>query len=286
MMDLMAGIMAMAPLDLAALGAVALIGLPHGALDGAIAIHLGFSRRMILFIRFLLLYVGMAGLVIAAWIVAPALCLLGFLVISMIHFGAGDARHGSGWVRGAEVLAHGGLVVAGISQMHRDDTDVIFAYLTGGDTTLVWQGLDMLTVIVGVSLVVCLAQALWHRRWRGTALELGVLAVLFALTPPLVGFAVYFCCVHSARHVAAIMSGLRQHMSANAMLLQTLVFTVASWLAGAAAIWWFADMADPQPVILRVVFIGLAALTVPHMILVDGFYRRATRTLKRQFVSR
>jgi Brp/Blh family beta-carotene 15,15'-monooxygenase len=286
MMDLMAGIMAMAPLDLAALGAVVLIGLPHGALDGAIAIHLGFSRRMILFIRFLLLYVGMAGLVIAAWIVAPALCLLGFLVISMIHFGAGDARHGSGWVRGAEVLAHGGLVVAGISQMHRSESDVIFAYLTGGDTMLVWQGLDMLTVIVGVSIVVCLAQALWHRRWRGTALELGVLAVLFALTPPLVGFAVYFCCVHSARHVAAIMSGLRQHMSANAMLLQTLVFTVASWLAGAAAIWWFADMADPQPVILRVVFIGLAALTVPHMILVDGFYRRATRTLKRQFVSR
>lgn len=286
MMDLMAGIMAMAPLDLAALGAVVLIGLPHGALDGAIAIHLGFSRRMILFIRFLLLYVGMAGLVIAAWIVAPALCLLGFLVISMIHFGAGDARHGSGWVRGAEVLAHGGLVVAGISQMHRSESDVIFAYLTGGDTMLVWQGLDMLTVIVGVSLVICLAQALWHRRWRGTALELGVLAVLFALTPPLVGFAVYFCCVHSARHVAAIMSGLRQHMSANAMLLQTLVFTVASWLAGAAAIWWFADMADPQPVILRVVFIGLAALTVPHMILVDGFYRRATRTLKRQFVSR
>jgi len=286
MMDLMAGIMAMAPLDLAALGAVVLIGLPHGALDGAIAIHLGFSRRMILFIRFLLLYVGMAGLVIAAWIVAPALCLLGFLVISMIHFGAGDARHGSGWVRGAEMLAHGGLVVAGISQMHRSESDVIFAYLTGGDTMLVWQGLDMLTVIVGVSLVVCLAQALWHRRWRGTALELGVLAVLFALTPPLVGFAVYFCCVHSARHVAAIMSGLRQHMSANAMLLQTLVFTVASWLAGAAAIWWFADMADPQPVILRVVFIGLAALTVPHMILVDGFYRRATRTLKRQFVSR
>ena len=285
-MDMMTGIMAMAPLDLAALAAVVLIGLPHGALDGAIAIHLGFSRRVILFIRFLLLYIGMAGLVIAAWIVAPALCLLGFLVISMIHFGAGDARHGSGWVRGAEVLAHGGLVVAGISQMHRGETDVIFAYLTGGDTMLVWQGLDMLTVIVGASLVVCLAQALWHRRWRGTALELGVLAVLFALTPPLVGFAVYFCCVHSARHVATIMSSLRQHMSANAMLLQALVFTVASWLVGAAAIWWFADITDPQPVILRVVFIGLAALTVPHMILVDGFYRRATRTLKRQFVSR
>ena len=285
-MEIMAGIMAMAPLDLAALAAVVLIGLPHGALDGAIAIHLGFSRKVLLFIRFLLLYVGMAGLVIAAWIMAPAACLLGFLVISMIHFGAGDARHGTGWVRGAEVMAHGGLVVAGISQMHRPQVDVIFAYLTGGDTRLVWQGLDILTVIVGASLVVCLAQALWYRRWRGTAIELGALAILFAMTPPLVGFAVYFCCVHSARHVASIMSSLRQHMSASTMLLQAAIFTVASWLAGAAAIWWLADMADPQPVILRVIFIGLAALTVPHMILVDGFYRHTTRSLKRRFISR
>jgi Brp/Blh family beta-carotene 15,15'-monooxygenase len=286
MMDLLAGIMMMAPLDFVALAAVVLIGLPHGALDGAIAIHLGFSRSILIFIRFLLLYVAMAGLVIVAWVLAPALCLLGFLVISMIHFGAGDARHGTGWVRSAEVLAHGGLVVAGISQMHRPEVDVIFAYLTGGDTTLVWQGLDMLTVIVGVSLVICLGQALWYRRWRGTALELGALAVLFALTPPLVGFAVYFCCVHSARHVTSIMTSLRQHMSAAALVTQASIFTIASWLAGAAAVWWFANMADPQPVILRVVFIGLAALTVPHMILVDGFYRRTTRSMKRQFMSR
>ena len=285
-MEIMTGITTMAPLDLAALAAVVVIGLPHGALDGAIAMHLGFSRRALLFIRFLLLYVGMAGLVIAAWIMAPAVCLLAFLVISMIHFGVGDARHGTGWVRGAEAVAHGGLVVAGISQMHRPEVDVIFAYLTGGDTGLVWQGLDILTVFVGASLVICLAQALWYQRWRMTALELGALAVLFAMTPPLVGFAVYFCCVHSARHVASIMSSLRQHMSAAGLLVQALIFTGASWCAGAAAIWWLADMDDPQPVILRVVFIGLAALTVPHMILVDGFYRRTTRTLRRQFISR
>ena len=61
MMDLMAGIMVMAPLDLVALAAVVLIGLPHGALDGAIAMHLGFSRSILIFIRFLLLYVAMAG---------------------------------------------------------------------------------------------------------------------------------------------------------------------------------------------------------------------------------
>ena len=285
-MEMMTSIGMMAPLDLAALAAVVLIGLPHGALDGAIAIHLGFTRKLLHFMRFLALYIAMAGLVVGAWLLAPTLCLFVFLVISMLHFGAGDARHGTGWLRSAEVIAHGGLVIVGISQMHHDKVDVIFGYLTGGDTTLLWQGMDVLTAIVGLTIIVCLSQALWHRRWRGTAVELGGLAVLFALAPPLVGFAVYFCCVHSARHVYGIVGSLRRDISRMRMVNQAAAFTLASWAAGGLAIWWFADMANPEPVVLRVVFIGLAALTVPHMILVDGFFRRSSRTLKRQFISR
>ena len=192
-MEMMTSIAAMAPLDLAALAAIVLIGLPHGALDGAIAIHLGFTRKILHLMRFLALYIAMAGLVVGAWLLAPTVCLLGFLIISMLHFGAGDARHVTGWLRSAEILAHGGLVIVGISQIHHDKVDVIFGYLTGRDTALLWQCIDVLTVIVGMAVVVCLAQALWHRRWRGTAVELGALSVLFALTPPLVGFAVYFC---------------------------------------------------------------------------------------------
>ena len=49
-MEMMTSIAAMAPLDLAALAAIVLIGLPHGALDGAIAIHLGFTRLSLIHI--------------------------------------------------------------------------------------------------------------------------------------------------------------------------------------------------------------------------------------------
>ena len=153
-MEMMTSIAAMAPLDLAALAAIVLIGLPHGALDGAIAIHLGLTRKISHFIRFLVLYIAMAGLVVGAWMLAPTGCLLGFLIISMLHFGAGDARHGTGWLRSAEILAHGGLVIVGISQMHHDGVDVIFGYLTGRDTALLWQGIDVLTVIVGMAVIV------------------------------------------------------------------------------------------------------------------------------------
>ena len=140
-MDMVAAMLTMTSLDLVALAAVVLIGLPHGALDGAIAMHLGYANKILNFISFIVLYVLMAGLVVALWIVMPAPCLLAFLIISMIHFGSGDARHGTGWMRGAEIMAHGGLVVAGISQMHRTKVDVVFGYLVGGDTTPLAPGM-------------------------------------------------------------------------------------------------------------------------------------------------
>ena len=247
-MDMVAGMLTMTSLDLVALAAVVLIGLPHGALDGAIAMHLGYANKILNFISFIVLYVVMAGLVVALWIVMPAPCLLAFLIISMIHFGSGDARHGTGWMRGAEIMAHGGLVVAGISQMHRTEVDVVFGYLVGSDTGFVWRGLDVLTVFVGLALIVCIGQALWFRKWRWTAVELALLAALFAVAPPLVGFAVYFCCVHSARHISGILGALCREMSRLAMINQAAAFTLASWVAGGLAIWWFADIGDPQPV--------------------------------------
>ena len=285
-MEMMTAIGAMPPVDLLALAAVVVIGLPHGALDGAIAMHLGFSRKPMIFMRFLLLYIAMAGLVVGVWMLAPTISLMLFLLISMLHFGAGDARHGTGWLRTVEIIAHGGLVIVGISQLHHPEVDVIFGYLTGADTALVWQALDVMTVIVGLATVICIGQGLWYRRWRSTALELVALSVLFAMTPPLVGFAVYFCLVHSARHVAGIIGSLRREMSRVALVNQAAILTVASWAVGGLALWWFADQADPEPMLMRVIFIGLAALTVPHMILVDGIYRRTTPTLKRQFISR
>ena len=285
-MELMTAIGAMPAVDLAALAAVAVIGLPHGALDGAIAMHLGLGRNPLIFLRFLLLYIGMAGLVIVAWMMAPTACLLAFLFISMLHFGAGDARHGTGWLRSIEVVAHGGLVVVGISQLHRPEVDIIFGYLTGADTMPVWNILDIMTAVVGVAVAICIIQGLWHRRWRITALELVALGVLFAMTPPLVGFAVYFCLVHSARHVAGVLGSLRRDMSRAALINQATLLTVASWVAGGLALWWFGDQTNPEPMLMRVVFIGLAALTVPHMILVDGIYRRTTPSLKREFISR
>ena len=50
--------------SLVALAFVVLIGLPHGAFDGAIARHLGYSRTLGGLIKFITVYLGLAVAVV------------------------------------------------------------------------------------------------------------------------------------------------------------------------------------------------------------------------------
>ena len=259
--------------NLLALGGVVLIGLPHGAFDGAIAACLGQANRPVTMIRFIILYVALAGLVVGLWLVFPVASLVGFLGISIVHFGLGDARAGTGWFRYVQAVAHGGVVVAGISQSHRLEVDVIFGYLIGDDAAPVWMAIDVASVMIAVALAIYAWRAFWDARWRFGFLEVGLLILLFAAVPPLVGFALYFCCVHSARHLWSVWTAVKVEFPRHMPFTGAMAFTLASWGAGVAAFWWCASFMMVESALLRVVFIGLAALTVPHMILVDGFFR-------------
>ena len=78
-------------LNLIALLGVVFIGLPHGAMDGALAAHFGWLNRPSKAVLFLLSYIGLALLVVGSWMVAPVLIFVGFLGISLLHFGRGDS---------------------------------------------------------------------------------------------------------------------------------------------------------------------------------------------------
>ena len=51
--------------SLVALAFVVVIGLPHGAFDGAIARHLGYARTLVGLIKFITVYLGLAAAVVA-----------------------------------------------------------------------------------------------------------------------------------------------------------------------------------------------------------------------------
>ncbi len=270
MMELIGALIDLGAWNLIGLAGIVLIGLPHGALDGAVAMHLGIVQRFADLARFMVVYIALAALVVVTWTVAPSISLILFLTISMLHFGAGDVKNGKGSLGFTEALAHGGLAIVGISQFHRSEVNEIFAYLTYQDTAAVWLAVDILTVGVIVAIITCVFQASKNPKWATTILELLLLGIVYALAPPLLGFAIYFCCVHSARHFRKIYATIKETVASGNIKNQAILFTVISWIAAGIAFWMFADFADPGPTILRITFIGLAALTVPHMILIDG----------------
>ena len=255
---------------------VVLIGLPHGAFDGAIANHLGAGRSFAAAAKFIASYCAAAGLVITIWTMFPAVSLALFLIISMIHFGRGDASAKSGLVFMTQVLLHGGLPIFGIIYFQQSSVIPLFDALTNGASDLAILISKIMFPVLGLMAGLYGLMAFRDASLRARFAEFFLLAVVFAFLPPLVSFALYFCIIHTGRHMRRIWHVLASASSPKGLYQQAVGFTLASWLVGGAAFLWL-ETGNLDAALLQVVFIGLAALTVPHMILVDGFFAKEQR---------
>jgi len=256
-------------LNLIGLLAVVFIGLPHGAMDGALAIHLGWMNRPIKAATFLLTYIGLAALVVGMWLAVPTIGFLVFLSISLFHFGRGDIVPRTKDHQLTEVVMRGGLVLAGISLFHRTEVDAIFEVLIGSNTAVVWSFLQAIGVLTLILIPLVLFSKSPQERKAASIEVIGLLA-LFAIAPPLLGFAFYFCGIHSVRHFRHMGVMLQSTLQRFQVTRTTVIFSLLTWAVGLFAVANQSSSIGLEPALLQVIFIGLAALTVPHMILVDG----------------
>ena len=264
------------PVSFIALAAIVLIGLPHGAFDGAVGLALGYGKNFKSMAAFILIYIGIAASVVVFWINFPNAALLLFLAISIWHFGIGDSQQGERLQRFVQALAHGGLVVIGISILHTSEVDLIFAQLVNGETEFLWRFINVGAVAFTLIWAAYLFLAWQKPKLRSRFAELIGLAVVYYVLPPLAAFSLYFCAVHSARHLRYTWGRLRLLSYSPRLLIPlALFFTFASWGAAILMFWLMPTTETIRGPIVQIIFIGLAALTVPHMLLVDGLFRRA-----------
>ena len=116
--------------------------------------------------------------------------------------------------------------------------------------------------------------ALRHRAHE--SIEILLATVLALATEPLVFFLLYFCALHSFRHLKAGFHGERDGGRLTAWVV--LVYTLVPILVVGVALVWLGPAGALSSQILQVVFIGLAGLTGPHMIVVTH-ENRHRRTL-------
>ena len=263
--------------------AVVIFGLPHGALDLALVQGASRGSRTAL-LGAAILYLIASALVLLVWMSAPVAALFAFLAIAVIHFGLGDTEELHGARRAVEVVARGGFAVIAPLVFHPQTTRDLFALLVGPASA---SQLDAALAIVATPAtwlwIACLVVALAWRTiqrapgWISAVLELLLTTAIFAVFHPLAAFLLYFCFVHSVRHIADLGAARFPDSAARArrwLLLESLPFTAATVVLGMVAWFVFAGSVTFDEAMMRLVFWGLSALTVPHMILTAWWHGR------------
>ena len=249
-----------------ALGAVVVLGVPHGALDveiGRTLLRPSFPRWW--FPLFALPYLLLVGLVLLAWRVVPEATLATFLLASAWHFGTEDTG-GSG----LPALAWGGLPVAVPVLLQPDATARILSVASGAP----FEAVPFWLLTCSLAWLILLVLAVSRMPARAVA-RFAALFLAFAALPPLSAFALYFVGVHAPAHVAALVRHpsraprVRNAAAAWRLAAPTTLLTIA---IGAAT--WPVHSGSIAERLLAVTLQLLAALTLPHMVLNAWLDRR------------
>lgn len=249
---------------------ILLLGVPHGALDTVFAEELHGVHGWCGWSLFALAYLSLSLLVLLAWQYAPQLFLAGFLLLSVLHF-SGDLTPGAGFMAR---LLYGGTTIVLPALLHESEMARLFAFLVAPQAAAALAG--FLHDISWLWLLATILAAAWRTRThRLTGFEMAAAVILALLAPPLLAFTVFFCTMHSARHIvrtwhhAGAGPAARLGRAALLPLLGTLI------LGGAAA---YSLRVQPiEAGMMQLVFVGLATLTVPHMALVEQVRWRGWR---------
>lgn len=237
------------------------LGVPHGALDPIFAVTHKKIKTKTEWVIFLSGYLLLSAAVVGFWKIAPQFFLLVFLGLSIFHF-SGDL---TGNATLAERLFYGGSVIVLPALIHQAELLRIFSILSGSTESLFIVKILELTVWPWLICLLVVAIKCFQKD-RQRALEMLSVALLMVSTEPLLGFTVFFCAMHSARHILRTQHYAQvapKHMAkiAAGPMVAVLVIGLVLWRVRPEIVF--------EESLLQIIFVGLAALTVPHMLLVE-----------------
>ncbi len=251
---------------------ILIFGLPHGAFDVSVGMCLGIYNNNKNKLIFISLYSIFSLIVIVLWYFFPQPILIIFLLTSIFHFGLGDFQWENNFCSYINGYINGGIVVFGISFMNSSEVNTIYSILVGQNVEMVWMFLK-----IGF-LFWCLLFPI-NLYLNKTKIDRRCIFLWFLLFnviyffPPLLAFAIYFCFIHSFNHIKRILPILKKKLLNELIFKYFLSFTFLSWLIGLVVLLFLLQINSFDSSILQLTFVGLAALTFPHMVLVDIIFR-------------
>jgi Brp/Blh family beta-carotene 15,15'-monooxygenase len=258
-----------------------LLGVPHGAAD-----HITVARAenrqpsgRETTATAVLYALGVVVALLCLW-VSPSVALTVALALSAYHFGTGETgalRHGRTVAAAFGLLPILGPFVAWPVASDRLLAGLAPTLAAHWQAGMVTGGTAVLVVIGAAGMIT----ALRRRDWA-VAGELGLLALLVAVLPPLAAFGLYFGLWHAPRHIARLVDLGRP--AGTGPWLATPPSGRTTWRALIRAAWLptliaYISLAGawallPSHLWADVGLAGLLAVTAPHTIIVAGLVHR------------
>ena len=249
---------------------IATIGISHGALD-----HQK-GRRFLKIINlnrmgiFYLVYIIFSLMIILSWIILPTLMLIIFLLAASYHFGKEDSVFEDRLNTKSFkffLLAKGSLIILAPLIFHSEETLKIFKDLD----------VEMLPVdnkiLIALSLLSLISNFIICSQFKNSllsSLDSFTIILLNLIFTPLIAFTVYFCFLHSIRHSFSLVNEINRKNFKKGLiefLKRALPLTFLTGIIFLISLFILNKYYLLNSAILKVVFIGLASLTFPHILL-------------------
>ncbi len=259
---------------------ILIIGVSHGSLD-----HIKGKKLLELFnikstYIFYFTYILISATVIGTWILLPSITLILFLIIASYHFGKEDTQFlisdGSYF---AQMLYFfkGFLIILAPLYFHFQETIAIFKLLLV-DNEFFYSSLNFIetnkVIQIGIICSTLSSIFLFLKNFEIKKfvifLDYFSILILNYYLSPLLAFTFYFCFLHSIRHSISLAIELDQNSVVDGFKLfikKALPLTILTGVFCFIALYLLSNSYNLNSAILKIIFIGLASLTFPHILL-------------------
>ena len=256
------------------------IGISHGSLDHIKGKKLLNILKINNIYFFYALYVVIGLLVIALWLMLPLTTLILFLLVASYHFGKEDTDflvNNNLRLNQLFFFLKGLLIIIAPLNFHFEETINIFKILfVDSEKFYIFLGYVESLKIVPMIFILSLFSSIYlfikNFRFINFSIFLDFFSILILnyYLSPLLAFTIYFCFLHSIRHSFSLIFELDYYNFKNGFLMflkKALPLTILTILLYLITLFYLSNSYELDDAILKVIFIGLASLTFPHILL-------------------
>ena len=256
------------------------IGVSHGALDNLKGRKLFQIFGISNFFIFYFSYILISLIVIVLWIIVPTISLMIFLILASHHFGKEDTQFlmsENSYLNQLLFFLKGSLIIFAPIYFHFDETISIFKSLLIDNETF-FESLNLIEtnkiLLYGIIVSTLSSILLFTKNFELKKFTIffdyfSILIINYYFSP-LVAFTIYFCFLHSVRHSISLISELDENNIANGLKIfikKALPLTILTATFCFLGLYLLNNTYNFDSSILKIIFIGLASLTFPHILL-------------------